>query len=73
MTIARNKIARTDFVEFRAKEIAEGCWFVAIKTGKGPDSHIIGFKTKAEAQKWISTNADWWPEKPRAPRGHRER
>ncbi|KWV45705.1 hypothetical protein AS156_23385 [Bradyrhizobium macuxiense] len=41
-----------------------GRWFVAVKTGKGPDSHIGDFATEAEAKDWISTKSKYWPGKP---------
>jgi hypothetical protein len=43
-----------------------GRWFVAVKTGVGPDSHIGDFATEAEAKDWISTKAKYWPRKPDA-------
>jgi hypothetical protein len=41
--------------------IKGGRWFVAVKTGKGPDSHIGDFDNEAAAQHWISTRAKYWP------------
>jgi hypothetical protein len=38
-----------------------GRWFVAVKTGHGPDSHIGDFETEAEAVEWISTKSKYWP------------
>jgi hypothetical protein len=39
-------------------------WFVTVKTGVGPDSHIGDFATEAEAQHWIETKSQYWPGKP---------
>ncbi|MGY4289354.1 hypothetical protein ACVWXO_008620 [Bradyrhizobium sp. LM2.7] len=41
-----------------------GRWFVAVKTGVGPVSHIGDFATEAEASNWISTKSKYWPGKP---------
>jgi len=43
-------------------------WFVSVKTGNGPDSHIGDFETEAEAKAWISTKAKYWPGRPDAPK-----
>jgi hypothetical protein len=34
---------------------------VAVKAGKGPDSHILDFETEESAKDWISTKAKYWP------------
>jgi hypothetical protein len=34
---------------------------VAVKAGKGPDSHILDFETEEFAKDWISTKAKYWP------------
>jgi len=41
-----------------------GRWFVSVKTGYGPDSHIGGFETEAEAKEWIASKSKYWPGKP---------
>jgi hypothetical protein len=47
--------------------MTKGChWFVAVKTGNGPDSHIGDFATEEEAKNWISTKSKYWPGKPDA-------
>jgi hypothetical protein len=47
--------------------MTKGChWFVAVKTGNGPDSHIGDFATEEEAKNWISTKSKYWPGKPGA-------
>ena len=57
-----------DFPSFFAPEMSRGGrWFVAVKTGNGPDSHIGDFETEAEAQDWISIKSKYWPRKPDAP------
>jgi hypothetical protein len=43
-------------------------WFVSVRTGNGPDSHIGDFATEAEAKDWISIKAQYWPGKPATPR-----
>jgi hypothetical protein len=45
-----------------------GRWFVAVKTGNGPDSHIGDFATEAEAKDWILTKSKYWPGKPGSPK-----
>jgi hypothetical protein len=43
----------------------ESCrWFVAVKTGVRPNSHIGDFATKAEANNSISTKSKYWPDRP---------
>jgi hypothetical protein len=37
-----------------------------VKTGVGPDSHIGDFATEAEAKRWISAKAKYWPGRPDA-------
>jgi hypothetical protein len=56
------------FPQFRPEMIKDGRWFVAVKTGNGPDSHIGDFATEAEAMDWISTKSKYWPGKPDAPK-----
>jgi hypothetical protein len=36
--------------EFEPQKIQSGRWFVSVKTGNGPDSHIGDFETEAEAK-----------------------
>jgi hypothetical protein len=43
-------------------------WFVAVKTGNGPDSHIGDFDNEAEAKDWILTRSRYWPGKPDVPK-----
>jgi hypothetical protein len=50
--------------EFRPEMLKGGRWFVAVKTGNGPDSHIGDFDTEAEAKDWILTKSKYWPGKP---------
>jgi hypothetical protein len=54
--------------EFEPQSIQSGRWFVSVKTGNGPDSHVGDFETEAEAREWISTKAKYWPGKPGAPK-----
>jgi hypothetical protein len=49
---------------FEPEMTKSGRWFVSVKTGNGPDSHIGDFDTKAEAENWISTKSKYWPRKP---------
>jgi hypothetical protein len=44
-----------------------GRWFVSVKTGNGPNSHIGDFATEAEAENWILTQSKYWPSKPDGP------
>ena len=53
--------------EFDPQKLQSGRWFVSVKTGNGPDSHIGDFETEAEAKDWIATKAKYWPGKPAAP------
>jgi hypothetical protein len=53
---------------FEPQMTKSGRWFVSVKTGNGPDSHIGDFATEAEAENWISTKAKYWPSKPDAPK-----
>jgi hypothetical protein len=53
--------------EFVPEMIKSGRWFVSVKTGNGPDSHIGDFETEADAKKWIATKSQYWPGKPDAP------
>lgn len=50
------------FPQFKPEMIPSGRWFVAVKTGNGPDSHIGDFENEAEAENWISTKAKYWPD-----------
>jgi hypothetical protein len=52
--------------EFIPEMIKSGRWFVSVKTGNGPDSHIGDFETEAEAKNWIATKSKYWPGKPDA-------
>jgi hypothetical protein len=54
--------------EFEPQSIQGGRWFISVKTGNGPDSHVGDFETEAEAREWISTKAKYWPGKPGAPK-----
>jgi hypothetical protein len=55
------------FPQFQPEMIkGDGRWFVAVKTGNGPDSLIGDFETEAEAMDWISTKSKYWPGKPGA-------
>ena len=54
--------------QFQPEMIKSGRWFVAVKTGNGPDSHIGDFETEADARDWISTKSKYWPKKPDAPK-----
>ena len=51
------------FPHFEPEMIKSGRWFVAVKTGNGPDSHIGDFDNEAEARRWISIKAKYWPGK----------
>jgi hypothetical protein len=53
---------------FEPEMIKSGRWFVSVKTGNGPDSHIGDFETEAEAKNWILTKSKYWPRKPDAPK-----
>jgi len=46
---------------FQPEKTKDGRWFVAVKTGNGPDSHIGDFDTQADAERWIATKAKYWP------------
>jgi hypothetical protein len=50
--------------QFEPEMIKSGRWFVSVKTGNGPDSHIGDFATEAEAKEWISAKSRYWPGKP---------
>ena len=56
------------FPSFQPQMIKSGRWFVAVKTGVGPDSHVGDFATEAEAKDWILTKSKYWPRKPDAPK-----
>ena len=49
------------FPKFAPQMTKHGRWFVAVKTGAGPDSHVGDFETEAEAAQWIATKAKYWP------------
>jgi hypothetical protein len=53
--------------EFEPQMIESGRWFVSVKTGNGPDSHIGDFETEADAHDWILRKSQYWPGKPPAP------
>jgi len=44
--------------------IKTGRWFVSVKTGNGPNSHIGDFETEADAKNWILTKSRYWASKP---------
>jgi hypothetical protein len=48
---------------FSPQMTTSGRWFVSVETGNGPDSHIGDFDSEAQARKWISTKAKYWPGK----------
>jgi hypothetical protein len=52
---------------FEPEMIKTGRWFVSVKTGNGPNSHIGDFETEADAKNWILTKSKDWPSKPDAP------
>lgn len=52
------------FPEFEPKQGKSGRWFVSVKTGVGPDSHVGDFETEAEARKWILAKSQNWPQGP---------
>lgn len=52
------------FPYFEPQITKNGRWFVAVKTGVGPDSHIGDFETEAQAKIWILTKSKYWPGKP---------
>lgn len=58
------KAAGEPFPRFAPQKMGSGRWFVAVKTGVGPDSHIGDFATETEATDWISTRSKYWPGKP---------
>lgn len=60
------------FPYFEPQMIKSGRWFVAVRTGVGPDSHIGDFPTEAEAKKWILTKSKYWPSKPDAPKPQKD-
>ena len=51
------------FPQFEPQKTRGGRWFVSVKTGNGPDSHIGDFETEAEARHWISAKSKYWPSK----------
>lgn len=53
------------FPSFAPQIAKTGRWFVAVKTGVGPVSHIADFATEADAMNWISNKSDYWPGGPR--------
>jgi hypothetical protein len=48
--------------EFQPEKTRGDRWFVAVKTGNGPDSHIGDFETEEQAQEWIRTMSKYWPD-----------
>ena len=52
------------FPQFEPQQTRDGRWFVSVKTGNGPDSHIGDFETEAEARHWISAKSKYWPSRP---------
>jgi hypothetical protein len=50
--------------QFEPEMIKSGRWFVCVKTGNGPDSHVGDFATEAEATDWIAAKSRYWPGKP---------
>ena len=52
-------IIEDDLPTFKPEKIKGGRWFVAVKTGNGPDSHIGDFDSEAEARRWISTKGKY--------------
>jgi hypothetical protein len=61
-------IALMTVPEFEPEMTKSGRWFVSVKTGNGPDSHIGDFATEAEAKDWILTQSKYWPSKPDTPK-----
>lgn len=55
-----SKLARP-FPSFAPQITKKGRWFVAVKTGVGPVSHIGDFATESEAMNWISNKSEYWP------------
>jgi FixJ family two-component response regulator len=51
------------FPHFEPQMTKSGRWFVSVKTGNGPDSHVGDFGSEAEATRWISTKSKYWPGK----------
>jgi hypothetical protein len=49
------------FPKFTPQMTKHGCWFVAVQTGAGPNSHIEDFETKDETAQWIATKSKYWP------------
>lgn len=47
--------------QFEPQRTKGGRWFVAVKTGNGPDSHIGDFESEALAREWIATKSKYWP------------
>jgi hypothetical protein len=68
VNVAYCGMAKPEVPHFEPEMTKSGRWFVAVKTGNGPDSHIGDFDTEAEAQNWISTKSKYWPSKPDAPK-----
>jgi hypothetical protein len=50
--------------QFQPQQTKNDRWFVSVKTGNGPDSHIGDFETADEARNWISDKSKYWPGKP---------
>jgi hypothetical protein len=63
MRLSSEKLVNMEaiFPQFAPEQNSGGRWFVAVKTGKGPDSHIGDFETEESAKDWISTKAKYWP------------
>jgi hypothetical protein len=64
MPISRIGALTNAHPEFEPQMTRSGRWFVSVKTGNGPDSHIGDFETEAEAKDWIARKARYWPGKP---------
>jgi hypothetical protein len=61
MTDSRVRGIARSFPSFAPQITKGGRWFVAVKTGVGPDSHIGDFESEAEANNWITTKSKYWP------------
>ena len=69
LTVTSHITAMTKMVpHFVPEMIKTGRWYVSVKTGNGPDSHIGDFATEAEAKDWILTKSKYWPSKPDTPK-----
>ena len=48
-------------VRFEPKQLKSGWgWFVNVTLPNGQEEHIIGFKTEAEAEEWITRMSAAW-------------